>query len=77
MVVTGDLSQIDLPRGKRSGLADAAELLAGVEGVRFVRFTSADVVRHPLVTRIVRAYDERDRRRGETGNTGDTGDKDA
>ncbi|MDP6407460.1 MAG: PhoH family protein, partial [Alphaproteobacteria bacterium] len=77
MVVTGDLSQIDLPRGKRSGLADAAELLAGVEGVRFVRFTSADVVRHPLVTRIVRAYDERDRRRGESGNTGDTGDKDA
>ncbi len=73
MVVTGDLSQIDLPRGDRSGLADAAELLAGVEGVSFVRFTSADVVRHPLVTRIVRAYDERDRRRGESGNEDDTG----
>jgi phosphate starvation-inducible PhoH-like protein len=57
MVVTGDLSQVDLPAGQRSGLADAAETLEGVEGVAFVRFTEADVVRHPLVGRVVRAYE--------------------
>jgi len=73
MVVTGDLSQIDLPRGTRSGLADAAELLRGTEGVSFVRFTSDDVVRHPLVTRIVRAYDERDRQFGESASSADDG----
>jgi phosphate starvation-inducible PhoH-like protein len=57
MVVTGDLSQVDLPRGTRSGLRDALETLAGVDGVAVVHFTDEDVVRHPLVTRIVRAYD--------------------
>ncbi len=57
MVITGDLSQVDLPRGIRSGLRDAMETLKNVEGVSFVEFTSADVVRHPLVTRIVKAYD--------------------
>jgi len=57
MVITGDLSQVDLPRGIRSGLRDAMETLANVDGIGFVRFTSADVVRHPLVTRIVKAYD--------------------
>jgi phosphate starvation-inducible PhoH-like protein len=57
MVVTGDLSQIDLPKGVRSGLHDAAEVLDGVEGVSFVRFDDQDVVRHPLVARIVDAYD--------------------
>ena len=57
MVVTGDLTQIDLPRGVRSGLADALAVLTGVEGVSFVEFTDADVVRHALVARIVRAYD--------------------
>ncbi len=57
MVVTGDLSQIDLPAGARSGLTEAIEVLEGVEGVGILRFTDADVVRHPLVTRIVRAYD--------------------
>ena len=57
MVVTGDLTQIDLPRGGRSGLADALAVLTGVEGVSFVEFTDADVVRHALVARIVRAYD--------------------
>jgi len=60
MVLTGDPSQSDLPRGERSGLDDAASLLDGVEGVRIVRFTSADVVRHPLVGRIIDAYDRRD-----------------
>jgi len=61
MVVTGDPSQVDLPRGERSGLADAVETLDKVEGIRFVRLSSKDVVRHDLVTRIVEAYDERDR----------------
>ncbi len=65
MVVTGDLSQIDLPPGTTSGLRDASETLNGVEGVRFVHFTDRDVVRHDMVARIVRAYDERDRRRAE------------
>ncbi len=57
MVVTGDLSQVDLPKGTRSGLRHALEVLANVDGLACVRFTDADVVRHPLVTRIVRAYD--------------------
>ena len=53
MVVTGDLSQIDLPQRRRSGLTDALETLDGVEGIAVVRFTEADVVRHALVARIV------------------------
>jgi phosphate starvation-inducible PhoH-like protein len=64
MVVTGDLSQVDLPRGIRSGLRHAMETLTGVEGVSFVEFTDADVVRHPLVSRIVRAYDRAEKRQG-------------
>jgi phosphate starvation-inducible protein PhoH and related proteins len=60
MAVTGDLSQIDLPVGQRSGLQDAVDTLAGVEGLSVIRFTDADIVRHPLVTRIVRAYEARD-----------------
>jgi len=60
MAVTGDMSQIDLPSGTRSGLGDALEVLEGVPGVSTVNFTPADVVRHSLVTRIVRAYDARD-----------------
>ena len=64
MVITGDLSQVDLPRGTRSGLRNAIEILDGVEGVGLVRFTDTDVVRHPLVTRIVRAYDLAEDRRG-------------
>ncbi len=63
MVVTGDLSQVDLPPGARSGLQDALDTLRDIEGVATVNFTDADVVRHALVARIVRAYDERDRRR--------------
>jgi phosphate starvation-inducible protein PhoH and related proteins len=59
MVITGDLSQVDLPSGVRSGLRDAVEILDGVKGVSFVRFTEADVVRHPLVARIVKAYDKK------------------
>ncbi|MEO5372817.1 MAG: PhoH family protein [Alphaproteobacteria bacterium] len=60
MVVTGDMSQIDLPSGARSGLRDAIETLQGVESVAFIRFTDRDVVRHDLVTRIVRAYQARE-----------------
>ena len=56
-VVTGDVSQIDLPRGQESGLVQAERVLRGVEGIAFTRFTAADVVRHPLVARIVEAYE--------------------
>jgi len=56
-VVTGDVSQIDLPRGQLSGLIDAERVLKRVSGIAVTRFTSADVVRHPLVARIVDAYD--------------------
>jgi len=63
MAVTGDLSQIDLPRGTRSGLSDALETLAGVDGIGMIQFSEADVVRHPLVMRIVHAYEARDRAR--------------
>jgi phosphate starvation-inducible protein PhoH and related proteins len=56
-VVTGDVSQIDLPRGTASGLVQAADILGDVRGIAFTRFTAADVVRHPLVARIVEAYD--------------------
>jgi phosphate starvation-inducible PhoH-like protein len=64
MAVTGDLTQVDLPAGARSGLAEALDVLDGVEGVGVVRFGAGDVVRHALVARIVAAYDARDRRRG-------------
>ena len=57
MVVTGDVTQIDLPTGKRSGLTDAVEVLRGVDGISMVFFDDRDVVRHPLVQRIVKAYE--------------------
>ena len=57
VVVTGDVSQIDLPRGTKSGLIDAERVLKRVRGIATTHFTSADVVRHPLVARIVEAYD--------------------
>ena len=60
MAVTGDLSQIDLPLGQRSGLQDAVDTLTGGDGIGMVRFTDADIVRHPLVGRIVRAYEARE-----------------
>ena len=79
MAVTGDTSQIDLPSGTRSGLKDAIEILQGVPGVSFVQFGDADVVRHPLVGHIVRAYDKHDAARHEaerqgTRQTTDSGD---
>lgn len=57
MVITGDRSQVDLPRGMPSGLAEAERILKGVKGVTFNYFTSKDVVRHPLVARIIEAYE--------------------
>ena len=62
MVVTGDVTQIDLPRDQRSGLLVVSDVLERVEGVEFVRFGGDDVVRHRLVQRIVEAYDEHDQR---------------
>ncbi|HEY2540291.1 MAG TPA: PhoH family protein, partial [Stellaceae bacterium] len=59
MVVTGDPSQVDLPLETRSGLAEALETLAEVDGIAVIRFTDRDVVRHDLVARIVRAYEAR------------------
>jgi phosphate starvation-inducible PhoH-like protein len=57
MIVTGDPSQVDLPRGEKSGLVEALQVLDGVEGIAKVRFKDIDVVRHPLVAKIVTAYD--------------------
>jgi len=63
-VVTGDVTQIDLPTGKRSGLIEAERVLANVEGIEFVRFTDKDVVRHRLVRMIIRAYEEHSKKSG-------------
>jgi phosphate starvation-inducible PhoH-like protein len=59
-VITGDVTQIDLPQGKQSGLKEAQKLLAHIRGIRFVTFTERDVVRHPLVQEIIAAYDRGD-----------------
>lgn len=59
IVVTGDVTQIDLPRDKKSGLRDAERVLKGVEGIEFMHLSDSDVVRHPLVQRIVKAYEEK------------------
>ncbi len=61
MIITGDLTQIDLPRGQRSGLAEALQLLQDIEGIGFVRMEKKDIVRHKLVTRIVNAYERADK----------------
>jgi phosphate starvation-inducible PhoH-like protein len=68
-VVTGDLTQIDLPKSVKSGLRDAIEVLREVEGVSFTFFEARDVVRHPLVAKIVRAYDRRGDAATDTGAT--------
>jgi len=67
-VVTGDMTQIDLPKHQKSGLKDAIEVLRGVDGISFTFFESRDVVRHALVARIVNAYDARDAHDAETGS---------
>ena len=66
-VITGDMTQVDLPKHQKSGLRDAVEVLRGVEGVHFTFFESRDVVRHPLVARIVNAYEARDANDSGTG----------
>jgi phosphate starvation-inducible PhoH-like protein len=60
-VITGDATQIDLPKGERSGLIQAAQILEGIDGISFSHFNAKDVVRHRLVQKIVEAYDEHDR----------------
>ena len=60
MVITGDRSQVDLPRGVTSGLRDAERILDGVSNIAFNYFTAKDVVRHPLVAAIIEAYDADD-----------------
>jgi phosphate starvation-inducible PhoH-like protein len=60
-VITGDVTQVDLPRHQRSGLVNTLEVLEGVKGIGVTRFDSRDVVRHPLVQRIVEAYDRHER----------------
>jgi phosphate starvation-inducible PhoH-like protein len=64
-VITGDVTQIDLPTARRSGLIEAADILQGVNGISFVHFDESDVVRHHLVQRIIRAYDEHKTRQAE------------
>ncbi len=67
MIVTGDPSQVDLPRGQSSGLVEALDLLTGLESIHISRFSHEDVVRHPLVSRIVRAYDQQYEKGKNTG----------
>ena len=64
-IVTGDISQIDLPKGRKSGLIEAMEVLRDVEGVSIVELTARDVVRHELVQKIVRAYEAYEAKEGE------------
>ena len=59
-VITGDLTQIDLTEGRKSGLSDAAGILEGIESIKIIEFTNKDVVRHPLVQKIISAYEKRD-----------------
>lgn len=64
MVVTGDVTQQDLPHGQLSGLVEAASVMEGVEGIAVCHLTAADVVRHPLVQRVVQAYASFDQQSG-------------
>jgi phosphate starvation-inducible PhoH-like protein len=66
-VITGDVTQIDLPQGRVSGLIEASEILEGVKGIRFIYFTRDDVVRHPLVQEIIDAYDKMERLKKASG----------
>ena len=66
-VITGDITQIDLDRRQKSGLIDAQQVLAGVRGIAFTQFTSADVVRHPLVQHIVDAYERQQTAKAQSG----------
>ena len=63
MIITGDMTQIDLPHEQKSGLKEALQLLSGIEGISVVEFNKKDIVRHKLVTRIVNAYEAYDKAR--------------
>jgi phosphate starvation-inducible PhoH-like protein len=65
-VITGDVTQIDLPKHQKSGLVEAQQVLKDIRGIAFVRFQSEDVVRHPLVQRIVNAYEKHDKQKEES-----------
>jgi len=60
-VITGDITQIDLPDPKKSGLLEAVEILEGIEGITFIYFTKNDVVRHPIVQKIIEAYERKEK----------------
>jgi phosphate starvation-inducible PhoH-like protein len=70
-VVTGDVTQVDLPSGTRSGLSRRARSFSGVEGIRFCYFTEIDVVRHPLVQQIIKAYERKGGGHHRASPTGD------
>ncbi|MDI3477508.1 MAG: phosphate starvation-inducible protein PhoH [Thermoanaerobacterium sp.] len=68
-VITGDITQVDLPKGKRSGLKDVIEILNGIEGIEFVLLKEQDVIRHPLVAKIVKAYETYENSKESDGST--------
>jgi len=70
LVVNGDITQIDLPQGRNSGLVEAIEVLSKVDGIAFCWFDEKDVVRHKLVQSVIRAYEARSREKGEAKLTG-------
>ncbi len=70
MIITGDMTQVDLPRDQKSGLREAIRILEGVEGIGIVRLTQKDIVRHKLVTRVVNAFDAYDKEKQENVQTG-------
>jgi phosphate starvation-inducible PhoH-like protein len=65
-VITGDITQVDLPHGKESGLVHVQHILQGIEGIAFIYFSERDVVRHPLVQEIIKAYDRYEQRQAAT-----------
>lgn len=67
-IITGDITQIDLPRGKKSGLKNASNILRNIEGIAFMDFESTDIVRHPLVQKIINAYEKFDLKENKDGN---------
>jgi phosphate starvation-inducible PhoH-like protein len=68
MVITGDVTQIDLPDGKKSGLKHAVSILGGIKGVEIINLTYKDVVRHPLVAEIIKAYSKSENKNSKTKN---------
>jgi phosphate starvation-inducible PhoH-like protein len=72
-VITGDITQIDLPGGKKSGLVEASRILKNIKGIGFCSFTDIDVVRHPLVQQIIRAYAKKEKKQGNTRSKAKSG----